>query len=179
MALSADTNLVYEIGPINTLPLYASAVVYKGSAMGLSSGYARPLTAGDVFCGFADAAISNSTGTYGAKTADVITEGALQVTLSGITATGVGWPVYMSDDNTFTLTEATNSLIGFVHRYVTTNTCVVRFKVKETLGAVEATTLSATVVPGQAYEIYGFKTAAQLNSVVAAVNAIVAFLNGK
>jgi len=176
MALSADTSRIFEIGPINTLPCAASAVIYKGGAVGDSSGYARALTAGDPFRGFADAKVDNSVdgGAAGAKNVDVKTEGYMQVEISSVAITDVGKPVYMSDDDTFTLTETSNSLVGYVYRYVTTDTCVIKFGIKTQLGALEVATTGATTTTP-----YGFVTAAQANSIVAAVNALVVWANGK
>lgn len=175
MALSADTNLIFEIGPINTLPCAASAVIYKGAALGDSSGYARPLTAGDKFLGFADAKVDNSVngGAAGAKNVDVITEGFMQVAISGVAITDRGKPVYMSDDATFTLTETSNSLVGFVHRYVSSGYAVIKFGQKTYLGAVECATTAATSTSP-----FGFTTAEQANSIVTAVNKMIVFLNG-
>ena len=98
MALSADLARAFETGPINTLLVAASATIYRGSAVGNSSGYARALTAGDAFMGFADAKVDNSAGAAGVKNVDVISEGYVQVTLTGVAVTDVGKPVYMSDD---------------------------------------------------------------------------------
>lgn len=173
MALSADTNLIFETGVINTLPLAASACPYKGSAIGDNgSGYARPLVAGDDFRGFADAKSDNSSGSAGAKNVDVIEEGKLQVTLSGVAITDVGKPVYMSDDATFTLTAGSNSLVGKVARYVTTDTCVIEFKKQINLSAVAVATTAASLGG------YGFTTAAQAASIVAAVNYLIAGMQG-
>jgi predicted RecA/RadA family phage recombinase len=172
-ALSADASRIFEIGPINTLPCAASALIYKGAALGDNSGYVRALTAGDPFRGFADAKVDNSTGDAGDKSVDVITEGLQQVTITSIAITDVGKPVYMSDDDTFTLTETSNSLVGYVYRYVTTNTCVIKFGIKAQLGALECATTAASLLG------YGFTTAAQAASIVAAVNALVVWANGK
>jgi predicted RecA/RadA family phage recombinase len=176
MALTADANMVFEIGPINTLPVVASGTIYKGSAVGNSSGYARALTAGDSFRGFADAKVDNSDGAAGVKNVDVITEGYAQITLSGIAITDVGKPVYMSADDTFTLTQGSNSLVGYVYRYVTTDTCVIVFGINPTLqaSAVETTavtpvgtTVATTTTP------YGFTTQAQADAIVASLNSVI------
>ena len=127
MALSADTPRVYELGEYNTFGVLASATIYEGSAVGLSSGYARALTAGDPFIGFARRKAVESTAVNGAVNVDVICKGLMQVTLTGVAVTDVGKAVYMSDDGTFTLTVGSNSFVGNVYRYVTTNTCVISF----------------------------------------------------
>jgi hypothetical protein len=173
MALTADTSRIFETGVINTLPLAASALPYKGSAIGDNgSGYARPLVAGDDFRGIADAKSDNSTGAAGVKNVDVIEEGKMQVTLTGVALTDVGKPVYMSDDDTFTLTAGSNSLVGKVSRYVSSNTCVIEFRRQINLSALAvATTVATDATP------FGY-TEAQANSIVAAVNALIAGQQG-
>jgi len=129
MALSADTPRAYELGSINTLPVKASTLIYEGAAVGDDgAGYMRGCVAGDPFRGFAQSQADNSAvATDGAINVDVIAEGKVEVTLSGVAITDVGKPGYVSDDGTFTLTAGTNTKIGWVHRYVGTNTCVVAF----------------------------------------------------
>lgn len=128
MALSADVVQVYEIGGMNTYPVKASSTIYKGAAVGLSSGYARGLVAGDAFVGFADALADNSaTATDGYINVDVKSSGIIKLTITSVAITDVGSPVYASADGTFTLTKGSNSFIGNVYRYVTTNTAMVAF----------------------------------------------------
>ena len=129
MALSADTPRAYELGEINELPVLASTKIYEGAAVGLSSGYARGLVAGDEFQGFATEQADNSAvATNGAINVKVRECGKIQATIASVAVTNVGDSVYMSADGTFTLESSGNSLIGKVHRYVTTNTCIVKFK---------------------------------------------------
>lgn len=127
MALSADLARPFEGGYINTLPMLASAEIFRGSAVGLSSGYARALTAGDAFQGFADAYAKETTGVNGAKNINVITRGLVEITLASVAVTDVGNAVYMSDDGTFTQTKGSNSFVGNIYRYVKTNTCILAF----------------------------------------------------
>jgi hypothetical protein len=128
MALSADTPRSYELGDINVLPMYRSVTIYEGSAVGLTSGYARALVAGDEFQGFCIEKSVNAVATDGAASVKVRDKGKMQVTLTGVAVTHVGDAVYMSDDGTFTLDSSGNSLVGKVHRYVASNTCVIEFK---------------------------------------------------
>jgi hypothetical protein len=127
MALSADTPRVYELGDINKLPVLASATIYEGSAVGLSSGYARALVAGDAFMGFARRGVVEETAANGGADVEVVTKGLLQATITSVAVTDVGSSVYMSADGTFTLTKGSNSWIGLVYRYVASNTCIVAF----------------------------------------------------
>jgi hypothetical protein len=128
MALSADTPRIYELGDINEVPVKASTSIYEGAAVGMTSGYARGLVAGDQFVGFAQRKADNSaTATDGYINCKVISKGLIKLTISGIAVTDIGKAVYASADGTFTLTEGSNSPIGTVYRYVTTDTCVVAF----------------------------------------------------
>jgi len=129
MALSADTPRAYELGDMNDLPVLASTTIYEGAAVGLSSGYARGLVAGDSFQGFATKKADNSSGANAAINVRVKRKGTIQIPVTGVTAvTDVGSTVYASADGTFTLTASGNSAIGKIIRYVTSTTVVVAFE---------------------------------------------------
>jgi hypothetical protein len=133
MALAADTPRVYELGDINSVPVSASAKIYEGAAVGLTSGYARGLVAGDDFVGFAERQADNSAvATDGAIDCRVISKGLAELTITDVAVTDVGLPVYASADGTFTLTQGSNSYIGNVYRYVKANTAIVAFIAKTT-----------------------------------------------
>lgn len=133
MALAADTPRVYELGDINSVPVKASTTIYEGAAVGLTSGYARGLVAGDDFVGFAERQADNSAvATDGAINCRVISKGLAELTITGVAVTDVGLPVYASADGTFTLTQGSNSYIGNVYRYVKANTAIVAFIAKTT-----------------------------------------------
>jgi len=54
VALTKDTNRVYELGDINEVPVKGGVVIYQGATVGSNAtGYAKPLPAGDLFLGFA------------------------------------------------------------------------------------------------------------------------------
>jgi len=55
----------------------------------------------------------------------------LQVTLSSVAITSVGDQVYASADDTLTLTPGSNTRVGVVDRYVTTDTAIVEFQTME------------------------------------------------
>src|SRR5689334_8311964 len=126
MALSAISKRIYGVDGNNNLPVKASAVIYEGSAVGLTSGYARPLTAGDIFGGFA---LESATGTAvdGVTRVNVKPSGLVQLAITSIAVTDIGKVVYASDDGTFTLTQSTNSPIGRVHRWISTGNVIVAF----------------------------------------------------
>jgi len=116
-----------ELGNISEYPVVATDIIYEGSAVGENaSGYARPLVAGDVFLGFADRKVDNSTGAAGALNVRVKTKGNFQLPISGLAITANDRPVvYASDDDTFTLTATSNSPIGRVLRWVSTGIAIV------------------------------------------------------
>jgi predicted RecA/RadA family phage recombinase len=126
MALSADTTRDYSVQGINQVPVKASAVIYKGSAVGMTAGYARALVAGDTFAGFALEAVTGTSADGGA-TVNVETFGLVQLSVSTAAVTDIGADIYASDDGTFTKTAGSNTLIGKVHRYVSSGVVIVAF----------------------------------------------------
>jgi hypothetical protein len=138
--LAANKPRAYQIGEREDYPVIATDIIYEGAAVGENaSGYARPLAAGDPFLGFAIARADNSAGAAGAINVEVKTRGRVELPVTG--ATGVGDAnhrplVYASDDDTFTLTASTNSVIGRVSRWVSAAVCVVEF---DSALAIEAT----------------------------------------
>jgi hypothetical protein len=127
--LAANVNRVFGLGNYNAVPVIASDIIYMGAAVGENgSGYARPLVAGDPFLGFAEAKVDNSSGAAGDLEVNLITKGRIQLSVTGVTGVAdIGKPVYAADDNDFTLTESTNSLIGRIIRHVTSTTVIVEF----------------------------------------------------
>jgi len=132
MALSANSPLPLEIGDFNELP--ADAVrIFEGSMCVIEpDGYVNTLQAlatGSVFVGHAFAECNNSAGSAGDLNVKLRTgRYRMQVTITSVAITDVGKEVYASADATYTLTKGTNVRVGRVHRYVTTNTCVVEFQ---------------------------------------------------
>ncbi len=126
--LAKEAVRAYEIGSINSLPVIASDIIYEGAAVGENgSGYARPLVAGDPFCGFATRKADNSAGAAGDKRVEVRTAGLVQLSISPLAITDIGKDVYASDDDTFTLTQGSNTRIGSVRRWVSTGIGVIQF----------------------------------------------------
>lgn len=125
-----DTSLKRDVSPLKGIyPIIAADIIYEGSMVGDNgSGYARPLVAGDPFLGHAFVQCDNATGAAGDLNVEVL-KGTymLEVTLSGVAITDSGRDVYASDDTTYTLTRGTNSPVGKVHRYVSSNTAMVEF----------------------------------------------------
>jgi hypothetical protein len=128
--LAVNKPRAYELGDNQEYQMIASDIIYEGAAVGENgSGYARPLVAGDPFLGFATRRADNAAGAAGAVMVEVKRRGQIQIPVAGATAiTANDRPlVYASDDDTFTLTASTNSIIGRVSRWVESGVCVVEF----------------------------------------------------
>jgi hypothetical protein len=128
--LAADKVRPYELGDFQEYPVIATDIIYDGAAVGENgSGYARPLVAGDPFLGFAIRRADNAAGAAGGVNVLVRRRGQVQIAVAGATAITANDhpPVYASDDDTFTLTASTNTLIGRVQRWVESGVCVVEF----------------------------------------------------
>jgi len=139
--LAADAPREYAVGDYDDYPVIASDVIYQGAAVGENgSGYARPLQAGDVFLGFAEGRVDNSSGSAGDKHVRVKTRGVVRLTVAGATAiTGNDRPpVYASDDATFTLTSTSNSLIGYLRRWIASTDAMVEFDALAVRAALQA-----------------------------------------
>lgn len=110
-------------------PVIAADIIYRGAAVGENgSGYARPLVAADPFLGFAEAKVDNAAGAAGDKTVFVLQKGFIDLPIAAVAITANDRPaVYASDDNTFTLTATSNTLIGYVDRWISTGLAVVEF----------------------------------------------------
>ena len=134
MALSANKSREYAPTTPDAQvrhPVAASGYVYQGSMVGLvaGSGYARALTAGDYFAGFAQEEVDNASGSAGDQEVQVLEHGV--VWFAAITgASGladVSKEVFASDDATLTLTAGSNSSVGRISAYDATRGFAVRF----------------------------------------------------
>lgn len=123
--LGANLQRTYVLGDQAEHPASTGAI-YEGSAVGLTSGYARQLVAGDPFVGFARKGCPAS-GANGTEKVLVQRRGRILLTIDTVAITDVGKPVYASDGNAFTLTASTNSMIGFVVGVAGTNLAEVAF----------------------------------------------------
>lgn len=133
MALSQDTPRTYAHHPdvLTELPVKGSTRIYEGAAVGITSGYARGLAAGDEFAGFARFPANNSaSSTDGAIRVSIVPQGILLgVSVTGATAvTHVHDTVYMSDDGTFTLSSTGNVAVGKIIRWISSGVADVFFQ---------------------------------------------------
>lgn len=130
--LSADAPRKFLEGIFQHHGVIADDVIYTGAAVGENgSGYARPLEAGDPFLGFADGQADNTGGSAGDIAVRCRTSGLAELSISGVAITDVGKDVYASDDDTFVLTEGSNTRIGFVQSVPATGTAIVAFSIVE------------------------------------------------
>lgn len=128
--LATDSSRSYELGDINEIPVIAADIIFEGAATGLnSSGYARPLQAGDKFVGFAIEKADNNTGAAGDKRVRLWKKRSIQLNVAGAVITDVGQPVFASDDDTFVFTPSGNSFVGFVRRWVSAGKVIVEYDV--------------------------------------------------
>ncbi len=126
--LAADAPRVFEMGDFRDYGVIASDIIYQGAAVGDNgAGYARPLSGGDVFLGFADAKKDNSSGSAGDIDVRVRTRGTIKLSVSGAVITDVGQPVYATDDNAFVFNPVGGTYIGKVIRWVSSGVVMVSF----------------------------------------------------
>ena len=138
--LAANVQRDFQVGDRESYPVIASDIIYEGAAVGENAaGYARPLVAADPFLGFAITKVDNSDGAAGAARVEVKTRGKVKLAISAIAITANDRvAVYASDDNTFTLTDTSNSLIGYVSRWISTGYAVVEFDAALVKAALQA-----------------------------------------
>jgi len=110
---------ISHVDPFNHHPVAASTKIPEGVAVGEdSSGNARNLVAADTFLGFAEKEADNSSGSAGDIDVKVRRRGRVVLAVGSAVATDVGANIYASDNNTFTKTSTSNSLIGTASRFV-------------------------------------------------------------
>lgn len=138
--LAKDTPRDFQLGDLEDYPVIADDIIYEGAAVGENaSGYARPLQAGDVFLGFATQQADNSGGSAGDIRVTVRTRGRAKLAVGSLAITDNDRvPVYASDDDTFTKTSTSNSLIGYVSRFISSGVGVVEFDAALVKAALQA-----------------------------------------
>ncbi len=126
MPLTANRDVHHFVDQsIRTLPVKASAAVYKGAFVGLTAGAARGLVAGDPFAGVA---FEQRTGgsADGAERVRVYTQGDFVHTLAGAVAADIGRPVFASADNVLTFLGHGNSYVGIAQDVPSTGEVILR-----------------------------------------------------
>lgn len=145
--LSANSSRAFEIGDRNEIPVIASDIIYEGAAVGVvpASGHARPLTTADKFAGFAEAKADNSSGSAADINVRTVESGKVELTVSGVTITDKGQPVYATDDDTFQMSPVGGVFVGFVHRFVSSGVAVVAFDALNFRDPYEAYSVRETI----------------------------------
>lgn len=191
--LAADKERIVEKIPtdFNDLPVIAADIIYEGSAVGNDgNGNMRPLVAGDAFEGFASAKVDNSTGAAGDKRVRVIKKGAVKLAVASLVLGDLGKPVYASDDDTFVLTEGSNSYIGRVIRFDAAGVGMVSFDadnppgaeigaLTDSTGGTADGTLSAIPAGGTGAAAGGWDTAGNRDTAIVNINNNFAELSAK
>ncbi|MCM5560310.1 hypothetical protein [Pleomorphomonas sp. JP5] len=138
--LAKNKTREFSLGDEEEYPVVAADIIFQGAAVGENgAGYSRPLVAADPFQGFAIAQADNSTGGAGEVTVRVKSRGRIVLDIAGIAITANDRPaVYASDDDTFTLAAAGNSLIGYVSRWISAGTALVEFDAALVKAALQA-----------------------------------------
>ncbi len=132
MALAAATPRIYEVDSIyDQLPVKATVVIYQGAAIGMVSGYARGLIGTDLFAGFAMESVTG-TAADGGVNVTVRKRGVIKLTVGSAAVTDWGVGVYATADGTFTLTAASNPLVGKIVRWISTGVVMVAFNAAKT-----------------------------------------------
>ena len=128
VALTKDTNRVYELGDIKEVPVKGGVVIYQGATVGSNAtGYAKPLQAGDLFLGFAEDPVNNLSGSDGVKNVRIKKRGSVLLDISGVTLADINKSVYATDDNTFTLVATAAVYVGKISRIDASGSALVEF----------------------------------------------------
>ncbi len=141
MALTADRSLDFFTSPeLVDVPVADNVVIYKGGLVGRqrSTGYARPLVAGDEFLGVAYQRADNTIAGHTAGGINVRVHQNIDVVhaLTGVVTGDIGKDVYASDDATLTLSPAGNSRIGRIVAVEATSLARVRCQPLASLSGV-------------------------------------------
>ena len=114
-------------GDLPSYPCVGNDIVFAGAWVGLNSGNARPLVAGDTFAGLCMARADNTGGAAGDLDVETLAVGvAYRQAVAGSGAAGAD--VSASDAATLTFTSTATSKVGYVQRVNADGTFDVFFK---------------------------------------------------
>lgn len=184
MTASRNNPLELEIGDRNECPVAAGQRLFQGACV-FKDAAGRATAVVGPFLGHAAAEADNRNG--GAGAINVLLHSGpyrAQVTISSVALTDIGKEVFASADDTYALTAngGANALVGFVKRYVTTNTAVVEFIPVhgDLITVVEQAHIADTKANYAAADVQtdgtadGAKIATALNTLAQKINAILA-----
>lgn len=129
--MAQPTDRIYRTfqgNSITELPVKGSTIIYGGSAIGISSGYARQLVSGDVFAGFAESTVDNRSGADGAKKIQTRLQGEVELAVTSVAVTNIFNDVFASDGATFNLVGG--SFVGKVMRFASAGVAMVSFDLR-------------------------------------------------
>ena len=109
-AIATDRNTVRYEGQVASHKLAASTTIYNGTMVSLNaSGYLISATgaATETFAGIADQGTDNSAGSAGDLSCIVRKVGTFEMVCSGLTIADIGKDLYLTDNQTVTLTPGT------------------------------------------------------------------------
>lgn len=139
-ALSADNTVIpasKQLSPdgyFSSFGIVAATTIYKNSFVGLNAaGYLKQYVApasdttqvGDRFIGIAMEHVVNS-GAVGVKVCKVQTMGDFSYALSGVGVLDIGKPVFVSDDQTLSISGSGNAYVGTIVGYNVSGYCTIR-----------------------------------------------------
>lgn len=141
MALTANRELqFYAVQELIDLPVDDNVNIYKGALVGRNrtTGFVRPLIAGDEFLGVAYKQADNTIAGHAAGGISVRLHQAIDIvhTLSGVANADIGKDAYASADDALTLAPTGNSRVGRIVAADATNTARVRCKPLSSLDGV-------------------------------------------
>lgn len=129
MTATVDAPLNVKDAYFDTFRVPVATTVYLGQFLGrnASTGYARPLVAGDQFLGVVED-LDPFFVTDSDKGVRAVTDGMVEIPFAAALA-DVGKSVYASDDNTATFTSGSNSYVGHVRNVIVGKALIVQLPV--------------------------------------------------
>jgi len=178
MSLSANKEVERKDGEIAEHPcaaehIYMGALVKKNAAGFLAKCAAE---SGAVFAGIAVEEKDNSAGSAGDLKCRVYKKGRFLLVGSGFAQTDVGQPVYATDDNTITKTNAADKqLVGIIDEYVSSTKVWVDIKPGMGAGLFGANIAAVATTAATNSTPYGYSQA-QADAIVSQLNLVIAAL---
>ena len=118
-------------GNLLSLPVLAAKHIYKGAVVKIGAGGYLDATAAEAsafLAGVAYEEVDNTGLASGAKSCLVITRGVIEVVSTGLTIADMFSPVYSSDDQTVSTTQATNEIkLGIIVKVISATRAMVAF----------------------------------------------------
>lgn len=129
-ALSGDATVNrYADQEFKTYPVASGVLIYRNAYVGLNpAGYLKPFEPGDLFVGIAKTRYDNRTGSDGTINGDVHSNGDFKAVFSAIALTDLGKPVFVTADDTLSLSGHPDGYYGRLIAYVSATEGVVRMR---------------------------------------------------